>query len=286
MELTLKDGRRLAWEQSGDPNGKPVFFFHGWSSSRLLKHPDEAATAALGARLFTVDRPGAGGSDFRPRRTLLDWADDVAALADALKTDRFSIVAHSGAGPHALACAHRLGERVRHVAVVSGFAPVDRPGALDGMARQMRDAVPALRRFPFLPSLLLWPYPRRYRANAEKAFQAQFGAGLPEPDRAALDRPELAKVVYAAAAESFRQGARGAALEMLLFLARPWGFEPEQITRPVSLWYGTADTIVPVGMGRLLAKAIPRAELVELPDAGHMAFLEHWQRIVRTAVTA
>jgi pimeloyl-ACP methyl ester carboxylesterase len=284
--ISLPDGRKLAYDESGDPSGKPVFFFHGWCSSRLLRHPDDAQTAALGARLITVDRPGAGASDFRPNRTLLDWADDVAALADALKADTFSIVAHSGAGPHALACAHKLKERVRHVAVASGFAPVERPGALEGMSKQMRDAVPGLKKFPFIASLLLWPMPRRYRKDPERAFHTQFGTGLPEADRAALARPDVGQIVYTAAAEAFRQGSRGAALEILLFLARPWGFEPEQLEQPVSLWYGTADTLVPVGMGRLLAKAIKRAELTELPGAGHMAFLEHWQRIVRTAVSA
>jgi pimeloyl-ACP methyl ester carboxylesterase len=98
-----------------------------------------------------------------------------------------------------------------------------------------------------------------------------------------LARPEVARVVHAAAVESFRQGARGAALELLLFLARPWGFQPEELAVPVHLWYGTEDVTVPIGMGRALARAIPGSHLVELRDAGHLAFLEHWEPIMRTA---
>ena len=34
---------------------------------------------------MTIDRPGHGLSDFQPERTLLDWPEDVAALADHLE---------------------------------------------------------------------------------------------------------------------------------------------------------------------------------------------------------
>jgi pimeloyl-ACP methyl ester carboxylesterase len=234
----------------------------------------------------TVDRPGAGLSDFQPKRTLLDWPTDVAALADALRWDSFAIVAHSGAGPHALACAHLLGKRVRQVSLVSGFSPIDRPGATDGMADQMRKGIWLLRRLPFLASLMLRPLPARYREDARAAFNAQFGQGLPEADVAALAEPALASAVHTAAAEAFRQGSAGAALEMLLFLSRPWGFEPEDVRSRVRLWYGTADTVVPIGMGRALANALPNSELTELPNAGHMAFLEHWEAILREAAAA
>ncbi|MEP7361559.1 MAG: hypothetical protein ABI744_08270, partial [Chloroflexota bacterium] len=33
--LRLADGRRLGWSESGNPHGKPVFFFHGALGSRL-----------------------------------------------------------------------------------------------------------------------------------------------------------------------------------------------------------------------------------------------------------
>jgi len=51
-------------------------------------------------------------------------------------------------------------------------------------------------------------------------------------------------------------------------------------------WYGTEDTVVPIGMGRALARALQRSELMELSAAGHMAFLEHWEPILRDAVAA
>src|SRR5439155_545207 len=92
--ITLTDGRRLAFTEWGDPDGKPLFLFHGAPFSRLFC-PDEPATIAAGVRLVTVDRPGIGRSDVLEARSWGDWPADVVALADALGIDRFAAVAES-----------------------------------------------------------------------------------------------------------------------------------------------------------------------------------------------
>jgi pimeloyl-ACP methyl ester carboxylesterase len=55
-------------------------------------------------------------------------AADVAAIADALGIGRFAVLGHSGGGPHALACAALLPERVIAAVSVSGPAPFDAAG--------------------------------------------------------------------------------------------------------------------------------------------------------------
>src|SRR5687768_5099415 len=105
--ISLRDGRSLAYAEWGDPSGAPVVLLHGSPSSRLFR-PDEGETASAGVRLITVDRPGYGGSDFDPERTLLGWVDDLTQLVDALELERFVLVGHSSGGPYALACATRL----------------------------------------------------------------------------------------------------------------------------------------------------------------------------------
>jgi pimeloyl-ACP methyl ester carboxylesterase len=49
----------------------------------------------------------------------------VAAIADALGIGRFAVLGHSGGGPHALACAALLPERVIAAVSVSAPAPFD-----------------------------------------------------------------------------------------------------------------------------------------------------------------
>ncbi len=88
--IRLPDGRRLAFAEYGAPAGKPVFFFQGTPSSRLM-HPDEGVTRDLGVWLIVADRPGFGLSDPQPGRTLLDWPADVIVLADALGIGRFGV---------------------------------------------------------------------------------------------------------------------------------------------------------------------------------------------------
>src|SRR5947208_15844339 len=109
--ITLTDGRRLAFTEWGDPDGKPLFLFHCAPFSRLFC-PDEPATIAAGVRLVTVDRPGIGRSDVLEARSWGDWPADVVALADALGIDRFAVVGWSYGGNYAAACAALIPSRV------------------------------------------------------------------------------------------------------------------------------------------------------------------------------
>ena len=131
--IRLGDGRRLGFMEWGDPHGAPVLEFRGLPGSRLGDAIDPGFLLAHRIRRITVDRPGTGASDFLPGRTLLDWPQDVAELADALGIGRFTVLGTSGGGPHAAACAYRLPGRIARVTLVSGLGPLDRPGAGDGI---------------------------------------------------------------------------------------------------------------------------------------------------------
>ena len=107
----------------GDPQGFPVFALHGTPGGRLKRHPDESRYVAAGCRVITYDRPGYGRSDRLPGRSVVDCVGDVAALADHLGIARFSVTGGSGGGPHSLAVAARLGERVVRARCAVGIAP-------------------------------------------------------------------------------------------------------------------------------------------------------------------
>jgi pimeloyl-ACP methyl ester carboxylesterase len=278
--LRVGDGRRLAYSEHGDPAGQPVLFCHGWLASRLARHPDDALTASLGVRLITVDRPGIDASDQHRDKTLASVAADLQAVADHLALDRFAVFGHSGGGPYALALAHRLPDRVARVAIASGFAPFDRPDAYAGMTPRMRGFVRLLRRAPWLADPMLRSAPRRFRVDRERAFAKQFGA-LCDADRTALEDTATRTRLLDAAVASLAQGSAGVAQESKLLFVRAWGFSPAEVGAQVDLWYGDADTIVPVEMGRYLAETIPHARLTVIPGAGHTLFLTHWREIVR-----
>jgi pimeloyl-ACP methyl ester carboxylesterase len=70
--LRLRDGRLLGYARYGDPNGTPVFYFHGFPGSRLEARLADAVASRNGVRVIALDRPGSGLSDFKPARTIGD----------------------------------------------------------------------------------------------------------------------------------------------------------------------------------------------------------------------
>jgi len=90
--ITLADGRRLAYAEYGAASGKPVFLMHGFPDSHITRNPDDELTASLGVRLIIPDRPGIGGSDYKPARALVERVDDITALADHLGLGRFAVL--------------------------------------------------------------------------------------------------------------------------------------------------------------------------------------------------
>ena len=85
--------------------------------------------------------PGHGLSDFQPNRTLLEWPEDVAALANHLGIETFAVSGWSAGGPYALVCAYRIPERVTAVELISSAGPYDRPAATAGMDRTNKVAL-------------------------------------------------------------------------------------------------------------------------------------------------
>jgi pimeloyl-ACP methyl ester carboxylesterase len=122
------DGRTLAFAVWGDPDGFPVLALHGTPGCRLERWPDEELYRRLGLCLVTHDRAGYARSDRRRGRRVADEADDVVVLADHLGFERFGVSGASGGGPHALACAALLPERVVRATCTVGVAPLGPPG--------------------------------------------------------------------------------------------------------------------------------------------------------------
>jgi pimeloyl-ACP methyl ester carboxylesterase len=281
LDIRYQD-RRIAFAEYGDPAGKPVFLCHGTPSSRLNR-PDDETTRALGARLIVIDRPGCGLSDFLPRRTLLDWPGDLAAVADALHLARFVVVGFSGGGPYVAASAYGLPDRVLAAASVAGAGPVDAPGAVAGLSPYRRAAGGLARNAPGLFRAAMWltNHPGRNPGR----FLQRFTGDLAPPDQAVIARPEIREKLLATYAESVRGGLRGVALDLAIAM-RPWGFPLNEIKCPYFIWHGEDDRSTPMTMAQYLAQTIPNCQTTFLPEAGHMFFYDRWPDILGQLLTA
>src|SRR3954454_21780680 len=97
--LRTPDGRALDVEVSGPEGGVPLLFHHGTPGSKLPLRALRRAAESRSLRLLTCSRPGYGSSTRRPRRLIVDDADDVAAVLDHLGADRCVVAGWSGGGP-------------------------------------------------------------------------------------------------------------------------------------------------------------------------------------------
>jgi len=229
---------------------------HGGSPSSRWKRPGLVdAMERSGLRLLVYDRPGYGGSTRRPGRTVADAVDDVRALADAHGWRRFAVFGGSGGGPHALACAALLGERVVRCAVLSGIRPAD-PGA----------AAP-----PDEATV------RSRLAGRAAEILGLIDAGGPEvpdePGPPALADPDAMARIRA----TFVDSMDGWVDDTLAF-ARPWGFDVGAITVPVRIWRGTADDRVPAEHAEWLLARIATAR-GHVYDGGHLPGPDVYGRI-------
>jgi pimeloyl-ACP methyl ester carboxylesterase len=273
--VTTPDGRTIAVYEGGDPAGIPVLVHNGSPNSGLLYERHLRDAEEKGIRLFSYDRPGYGGSTRNEGRSVADCAEDVVAICDALGVERFTVWGFSGGGPHALATAAALPDRVSGAAALGSLAPFDADG-LDFYEGMGEDNVEG-----FKTSL---ESKEAHLAENESA-REEFLAATPEQlvDRwASLLSPIDGEVLSGPFAAYFVESAQAGLApsgdgwfdDDVAFMTT-WGFDLASIRVPVLLWHGEQDKFVPLGHGAWLSTHIPGAESRLTPEDGHLTLVEH-----------
>jgi pimeloyl-ACP methyl ester carboxylesterase len=252
--------------ECGDRAGRPVMFFHGWPSAASQSLVFDAAARAAGVRLIAANRPGIGRSAPDPLHSIVRWPTRIAAVADALGSERFRVLGVSGGGPYALATAARLGERVEACAVVScapQLSQVDRRTlspwlrtelAIRRHAPRVAEAALVAARVVVRRRLVVWAVSARWGAHVPREVTAMRVPGAEAAFRAA--REALASPASALAADADR-------------LVAPWGFTPASIRAPVGFWHGALDRTAPWSLVQPVAASIPGVHIVVGEAVGH-----------------
>lgn len=287
QQLTLPDGRTLAWYEFGDPEGVPCVYTTGTPSSGVVGLGYDAGARAAGVRWISVDKPGYGHSDFDPKRSLLRYAADVEVLLDHLGLTRTAVAGESGGGPHVLALAYALPSRLTTAIVLAGMGPGEEDWVRKGMKPMNRKLFWLARRAPWLLRPALASMGRKLADERKRAaFVAKQSSVAPPADLAVMQaNPGLLELTMAGAAGAFRQGPRGAAQEMGLF-GRPWGFALEDVRVPVELWHGTEDVNVPVAVAREVASRLPLCRARIYDGEGHALAFSHQDEIFSAVLEA
>jgi pimeloyl-ACP methyl ester carboxylesterase len=267
------DGRTLAIEDDGDPNGRPVLVHGGTPGSRHLYPPTAIDAAARGLRLISYDRPGYGGSTPQPGRTVADCAADVRAICAELGIDRLAMWGISGGGPHVLACAALLPDLVTAAASLASLAPLDAEG-LDwfaGMGQDNADDARLYLRDPVAARAKLESRRKASLAASADDLAAMLRTLLSPADGAVL-KDALAEYLVYSGHEGLAPSGQGWWDDGVAD-ASPWGFELSAISVPVLLMHGRQDQFVPFGHGQWLAARIPGVEARLFDHDGHLTLL-------------
>jgi pimeloyl-ACP methyl ester carboxylesterase len=271
MSIRAADGRALELVLAGPSDGVPLIFFHGTPGAAGPFDQLVDIGAERNVRHVAYSRPGYSGSDRLSGRSVADCAADVVAIADALGYDRFYCSGGSGGGPHAIACAAMIPDRVIAVAATSTPAPIDAEG-LDWTAGMGEENIGE-----YAAALAGG---RELQDYLEREAEAVNGASAGEVLRiwqglfCAADRRALSG---AFAEHTARQTARSLAagiwgwFDDAVALVSDWGFALDRVAAPVYIWHGAEDQFIPIAHGEWLARHIPGAKAQLRSGDGHLS---------------
>jgi pimeloyl-ACP methyl ester carboxylesterase len=271
IPVATPDGRSLDVYLAGPEDGEILLFHDG---SPGTGHPTSklvAAAADRNLRYVSFSRPGYAGSSRRPGRRVADVVDDAVVVLDHLGAERCFTMGWSGGGPHALACAALLPDRVIAAAAIASVAPYPADG-LDWMAGMGQENIhefsAALDGTAALQANLEAWAPGMVSLTGE-AVADSLGDLIPPIDRAALTG-EFADELAEDLRRAVGNGIWGWHDDDLAF-TQPWGFDLANIRVPLALWQGEEDRMVPFAHGQWLAAHIPGAGAHLLPGHGHLS---------------
>lgn len=225
-----------------------------------------------GLRIIGIDRPGIGSSSPYLYPNLLDWAQDLELLLDALAVDRVRVIGLSGGGPYALAAGAGLAHRVEGVGVLGGVAPTRGPDAAEGGIIQLAvHAAPLLAATRVPLGVALTGAIRAVRPLAGPGLDL-YAAVQPAGDKTLLGRPEF-KAMFL---DDLLNGSRfqtSAPISDLVLFTRDWGFALADVQVPVRWWHGDDDHIVPFRHGQHCVDRLPNATMTTIDGESHLGGL-------------
>jgi pimeloyl-ACP methyl ester carboxylesterase len=249
MEVRL-DGARMFLAEYGkgcDPARPTILFVHGAGMDHSVWPLQARHFAYRGWNALAVDLPGHGRSAGEPLGSIGAMADWLAALLEALRVPAAHLVGHSMGALIGLELAARHRKRVARLALL-GAAPKMpvHPALLEAAARPE----------PLAPELICdWGFGPAGHFGGHKAPGSwMLGHALRLLARSAAPRLHT----DLAACNDYRHGSEAAA----------------EVRCPTLVIAGAADRMTPARHAASLADAIEGAQLVVLPNCGHMMMVE------------
>ena len=281
--LRVSTAHELYWEESGNPDGKPVVFLHGGPGGgsdaryRRFFHPEKYRIVQFDQRGCGRSTPHASLED----NTTWDLVADIERLREHLGIDRWQVFGGSWGSTLALAYAQEHPARVTEMVLRGIF--LLRKREIDWF---YQDGACLL--FPDAWEKYLEPIPPAERGDLVHAYHRR----LTGDEREERLRAALAWSIWEASTsrlymdtDSIQRMSRDefalafARIECHYFVNRGFLRTDAQLLEnvdrirhiPAAIVQGRYDVVCPMESAWLLHRAWPEAEFKVVPDAGHSA---------------
>ena len=274
-QFKVKDGRELEILDNGITSDKAIIFHHGTPhhASAWSSWLEDAANR--GIRGLSYSRAGYGTSDRNFGRSVLSNNSDISLLLDGKNISSFVAIGWSGGGPHALANTfdHRNVGAIT-LAGVGEFGASDL-NFLEGMGPENHDEFgAALKGEAEIDSWMNANAGSMKNVTGAEIKEA-FGGLIGDADKAVIEgdfADQMAATMRSGLAVSFDGW-----IDDDLAFVRPWGFNLREISKPVFIWQGDDDFMVPHAHSKWLAEHIPGSQLKFVPGHGHISLVEKYR---------
>ena len=263
------DGLSISYHRYGMAGGKPAFYFHGLPGSRFEAELLHTAAISADVDLIAPDRFGYGDTTPVGTNRYLRWVNAIDELADQLHFRQFYVIAASGGGPYALACASVLSARVIATSIACGLGPLSVTPLYESMswferlAAWLGKTAPGLLRLSYGISTSILA---RYFPQSLLRLVGWYNGGA---DKVILRNPTVQNILAKNLRCAFQHGSLGGVHD-LMAVTRPWPFDLTAI-QTLQLWHGDKDPIVPLQHSQWLAQQVPHAQLRIIENEGHFS---------------
>ena len=271
--LKLTDGRNLDYISNEVDSKVAILFHHGT--------PGECTgwqkwfSEIQGVKAIATSRPGYGLSDRRKERTVASDIDNGSQILDHFGIESFVSIGWSGGGPHAINMTRD--PRCKGAITLAGVGEWGNADLdfLEGMGPENHEEFgAAVAGESAIEEWMQTNVPAFANVQGSDLIES-FGGLIGEADKKALT-PEVAEVDAASFRRALSVSYNGWLDDDLAFV-QPFGFDLAKVTKPVLVWQGDDDFMVPKAHSEWLAKHIPTAALNFVPGHGHISLGESYR---------
>lgn len=284
-QITLRDGRTLAYVDQGDAKGIPVLFFHSIVCGGQLT--DDAIEACLeaGYRIIAPSMPGYGSSspnaDLSGLALIESNAHDAKELLHSLDIEQALVMGHVIGTISAQGFAVQYPEMVRGLLYVGHATHFDEK-FYDDLPPTLRFLWKTVVRLPkLLPMIVKAHIGMVGTDNEDNLIRVIHNPG--PADTVALHRPDVFWAVVEGTRHCLKQGPESYVQYHLLSI-QDWLPFATQVSSPVCILHGMQDKMIGLHHIEPYLALKPDAKLVRIEDAGRYLPFSHWPQVLEQLI--